>query len=407
MTFSNSSRRRGDDDFQAAQETEIDFLQASPSTTLDEHLQLPSPSRENRTPPPSSADSDVELIGRSISSQSTPKSETERRATEKQPTSRLILDVIPHEIADEVLRSAQNMGTLPLLEAKAEETIDLLLRNWTYVDPEYFSEDDRSSTTSTEPSLSFSRRHTHKGKSPILAEKPSSPNKDSIREGSSSVGTSGLTEELFVTQGVSMDGESSSSIPAGHTTPARNGPSEASPISRGTQGNRESSIRRSSHEQNNQAVQNPKEPSTPAPPYSSGEPRQCPSCSAASDTESKTHGEKRLWRSIGGQIGDPDIGEGTNTSIDAAVKLFETRLLDLIKGVSLLNVKQDTQLHPVPERKEDPQQPIVLEQDAEPVILRDCFGREFLFPIQKCKSWQVSPPTKVSHPLKADLGIDP
>ena len=412
VAFVNPSRRN-DDDSQASQEPEIDFLLASPSTPRGDRFLLPSPSREDRSAPQSSTDSDVESIGRSSPSQSTPKSKTERRPNKEQATSRLILNVIPHEIVDEALKPAQNMSTLTLLEAKAEETIDLLMRHWTYVDPEYFSEDERSSIASTEPSLSMFRNrddsHIHKGKSPDLAGRPSSPNEDSIRKGSNTVDNSDLTEELFERQRVSMEesGGASSSSPAGHVKPAKKRSSPLSPTSQTTQGNRDTRARRLSHEQSNRAVQSPKEPSTPAPPYSSGQPSQCPSCSAASDTEPKTPTEKRPWRPTGGEPADAEADKTTSTSIDSAVKLLETRLLEMMKGNSLPNIKPDAQSHQVIEQKENPQHSITLEQDADPVILKDCLGRKFLFPIQKCNSWQVSPPTKILYQSKADLDIDP
>ena len=402
VAFVNPSRQN-DDGSQASQEPEINFLQASPSTPHGDRFLLPSPSGEDRGHPHSSPDSDVESIGRSVSSQSTPKSKTKRRATEEQATSRLILDIIPHETVDEALKPAQNMSTLTLLEAKAEETIDLLMRHWTYVDPEYFSEDERSSIASTEPSLSFFRNrdhpHSQKGKSPDHAEIPYSPNEDSIREGSNSVDRSGSTEELFETQWVSMEesGEASSSSPAGHIEPAKKRPSPPSPTSQTTQGNRDARATRLSHELNNQAVQSPKEPSTPAPPYSSSQPSQCPSCSAAPDTESKKHAEKRPRRPTSGGIVDAETDEATSTSIDSAIKLVETRLLEMMKEKSLPNINIEAQAHQATEQKENPQQTIILEQDAEPVILKDCLGRKFLFPIQKCSSWQVSLPTEALY----------
>ena len=400
VAFVNPSSR-SDDDFHARQEPEIEFFQASPSTPHGDRFLLPSPSRENRSAPHSSTDSDVESIGRSAPSQFTPKSKTERRAAKESTTSRLILDIIPHEIADEALKPAQNMSTLTLLEAKAEETIDMLMRHWTYVDPEYFSEDGRSSIASSEPSLSsFQNRdhpHADKGKSPDLAERPCR-NENSIREGSNSVDKDGLVEELFASQWVTREesDEASSSLPAGRIKPAQERPSPPSPTVQPTQGNRDARARRPSQERSSRVTQSLKEPSTPAPPYSSGQPIQCSSCSAASDAEFQEHAEKRPWMPIGGGIVDEETDKGTNASIDSAVKLFETRLLEVMNGYySGPNIKPDAQSHQANQQKEDSQQPTAHEQDAEPVILKDCLGRKFLFPIQKCKSWQVSPPTEL------------
>ena len=336
VAFVNPSRN--DDDSQTFQEPEIKFLKASPSTPHGDRFLLPSPSREDRSAPQSSTDSDVESIGRSTPSLSKPKSKTERESNEEQATSRLILNIIPHEIVDEALRPAQNMSTFELLEAKAEETIDLLMRHWTYVDPEYFSEEESS--------------------------------------------------------------EASSSSPAAHIKPAKERCGPPSTISQTNQGNRDARARILSNEQSDRAVQSPKEPSTPAPPYSSGQPSQCPSCSAASDTDPKTHAEKCPWRPTGGRCGDVETDVLTSTSIESAVKLFETRLLEMMERNSFPDTKIDAQPHQVTGQKETPQQPITLEQDAEPVILKDCLGRKFLFPIQKCKSWQVSPPTGNSVPVQ-------
>ena len=202
-------------------------------------------------------------------------------------------------------------------------------------------------------------------------------------------------------------GEDSSTLLAGHMKSVEKRPSPPSPTSQTTRGNRDARARRLSHERSSRAVQSPKEPSTPAPPYSSDQSSQCPSCSTASNAESKTHAEKRPWRPTGGGIVDAETEEATSTSIDSAVRLFETRLLEMIKGNPLPNIKLEAQSHQVNEQKGKSQQSITLEQDAEPVILKDCLGRKFLFPIQKCKSWQVSPPKGTLYQFKADLGIDP
>ena len=411
VAFVNPSRRI-DGDSRASQEPEINFLRASPSTPQGDRFLLESPSGEDRRLPNSSPDSDVESIGRSISSQSAPKSKTKRRATKEQATSRLILDVIPHEIADEAFKPAQNMSTLTLLEAKAEETIDLLMRHWTYVDPEYFSEDERSSIASTEPSPSSFRnsddRHMRKGKSPDLAEQHSSPNEDSIRNRADSVNDGRLTEELFESRWVSSkgSGEASSSLPGRHIKPGNERPGPPSPTSQTPQERGDARARGLSHDRSNRAVQSPKEPSTPAPPYSSGQPSQCPSCSAVSSADTRTHAEKRPCRPIRDGIVDKEMDEATSTSVDSAVKLFQASLLKIVRGNSLSSLKLDAQSHQVTEQKENPQQSITLEQDAEPVILKDCLGRKFLFPIQKCKSWHVSPPMQVVYQSKADLDLD-
>ena len=83
-------------------------------------------------------------------------------------TSQLILSLIPHREIDETIIPGQSVAASVLLEAKAEETVDFLMRQWTYIEPEYFSEDDQMSTFSTESLPSFPLSHT-KSKDPSRA----------------------------------------------------------------------------------------------------------------------------------------------------------------------------------------------------------------------------------------------
>lgn len=169
FTFAfNSHRPRDDDDSRQYQELDISNAQAGPNTPNGDNFLLPSSLREHSGHPDLSVDSDAESICRSTSPQSTRNSGARTRPTKEQATSRLILDVIPHEEADETFKSTQNLSRYTILEAKAEETIDTLMRQWTYVSPKYFSEDNRSSVLSTEPSLPLFRdkisRHSHEEK---------------------------------------------------------------------------------------------------------------------------------------------------------------------------------------------------------------------------------------------------
>ena len=403
VAFRNSAYRN-DDDSRRSQEPQIDFLQASPRTPRGDRVLLPSPSPQGKSPLHLPTDSDAESICRSASSQSTRKLRMKARATDEQSTSRLILDVIPHETADKALKSAQNMSRSTLLEAKAEETIDLLMRNYTYVGPEYFSEDDRSSISSAEPSISLLlNRNRGKGLEPV--ERPRGPDDSYLGQGPDSMDNSGFTEELGDILWVSMEGkEASSSLPAGQNKHDKNRPSPTSPACQNIQGNRDAKGRRLSHELSGRAVQSPKEPSTPAPPYSSPHSAQCPSCAAASDSESKSFAEKCLRRQKDGRIlatetGDTGTGEETSTSVNSAIKLLETKFLEIMKQYPLSNVSLNAQSGQATEQKEHLQQSIAMEPETEPVILKDCLGRKFLFPIQKCRSWQVSSAKVPSTPV--------
>ena len=390
MVFRDSTRRTGDDS-RRSQEPEIDFLQASPSTPHFDRFLVPSPSREGRSPLYPSTGSDAESVGRSTSNQSMRKSRMRATRTDEQSTSRLILDVIPHEIADEALKSAQNMSRSTLLEAKADETIDLLIRQCTYLDPEYFSEDERSSSLSTEPSISSIRnrnpQHPHNGKGLDSAE-------GSKRQRSDNTADCGPVEELDDRQSVSLEDDIQipSSLPAGRSRDARGSSNPLPPTVQHIQGDREAKARSISHELSYRALQTPKEPSTPAPPYPSSQSGQCPSCSAAPFSGYKSCTDKRPCQPTGTQTADAESGSEANPSIDSAVKLFETRLLEIMKQASLPNANLDAQSRLVSEQQESRPQSVTIEQEAEPVILKDCLGRKFLFPIQKCKSWQVSPP---------------
>lgn len=396
VAFRNPGRRSDDDSRRSQEPDEVDFLLAIPSTTPRDKDLLPSPSRESRSPLDPITGSDAESIGRSTSSQSAGKKRTRARPTDEQSTSRLILDIIPHEIADEALKSAQNMSRSTMLEAKAEETIDLLMRHWTYLDPEYFSEDERSSVSPSEHSVSLlqnrSPQHSHERKSPSSAKSCSHPLEGSRRQDPDTWRNAGPATELDDSQSVSLEEhlDTSSSLPAGRSMKSREGRNQLSPTFENVRRGREAKARIISHKLSDQALQTPKEPSTPAPPYPSSQSGQCPSCSAATFSESKACADKSPCQLTGAPIADVDSGLGTGSFLDSAIKLFETRFLEIMRQTSSLNATLDAQSHLVTEQQENLQRSVTIEQEAEPVILKDCLGRKFLFPFQKCKSWQVS-----------------
>lgn len=404
---------RSDDDFRRSQEPdEVDFLLANASTIPRDRDLVHSPSQESRNPLDSITGSDVESIGRSTSSQSARMERTRARRTNEQSTSRLILDIIPHEIADEALKSAQNMSRSTMLEAKAEETIDLLMRHWTYVDPEYFSEDERSSVSPSEHSIPLVRnrnlRHSHERGSPSSAKNCSRPLEGSRRQKSDKWGNAGPAKGLNDSQSMSLEEhlDTSSSSPLGQNMKSRESPNQLSPNIPNVRDGREVKARIISHKVSDQTIQTPKEPSTPAPPYPSSQSGQCPTCSAANSRESKACADQSPCQPTGAPFADVDSGLGTGSSLDSAIKLFENRFLDMIRQKSSLNATPDAQSHLATEQQENLQPSVAIEQEAEPVILKDSLGRKFLFPIQKCKSWQVSSPKVEQCWCKTDMMPD-
>ena len=398
VAFRNPGRRNDDVSRRSQEPDDVEFLLATPSTTPRDRDLLPSPSGESRTPLDPITGSDAESIGRSTSSQSTGKKRARARPTDEQSTSRLILDIIPHEIADEALNSAHNMSRSTMLEAKAEETIDLLMRHWTYLDPEYFSDDERSSVSPSEHSVSLlqnrNHQHSHEGKSPSSAKNCSRSLEGSRRQSPDEWGNAGPATEPDDSQRVSLQEhlDTSSSLPAGRNIKSRESRNPLSPTVENVRGGREAKARIISHNVSDQALQTPKEPSTPAPPYPSSQSGQCSSCSAATFSESKACADKSPCQPTGASIADVDSGLGTDSSLEIAIKLFETRFLEIMRQTSSPNTALDAQSHLVTEQQDTSQRSVTVEQEAEPVILKDCLGRKFLFPIQKCKSWQVSSP---------------
>ena len=76
----------------------------------------------------------------------------------------------------------------------------------------------------------------------------------------------------------------------------------------------------------------------------------------------------------------------TSSSIDSALRLSENKNREMLENL------HSHQLHKATEQQDNQHQALMIEQEADPVILRDCLGRKFLFPLEKCRSWQVSSP---------------
>ncbi len=410
--FVVSFRPRSDGDHQRSQESDVYNGQASPrNANGDRILPLSSPS-ENQ----SHLDlrSDTESIDLSNSSHSTRKSRARVRKPKEQATSRLILDVIPHEKADEAFKSAQNMSRSMLLEAKAEETIDTLMRRWTYVDPKYFSEDDRSSISSAEPSLPYLRgkilQRSHEEKDLGPAQRFSSPRTNSRRRrsevnlGNIDPSTNGIQDSQSVS--FEEDPNVSSSLPTGRCPNAKKRPSPLLPTYKNLEIDRRGktgSLPRTPEDPGSHSL---KEPSTPAPPYLSSHSGQCSYCHAVSPSASTRHENTPECHQTQLRAQDAEVGNESSSSIERAFKLLESKILGAMKQPLLQHDTLDAETRQAIEQREIIQQSAIIEPAAEPVILKDCLGRKFLFPIQKCRSWQVSLPNEESYRIKADLVIE-
>ena len=409
--FVVSFRPQSNGDHPRSQETDVYNGQAGPrNANGDRILPLSSP-LENQTH--LDLHSDTEIIGLSNSSHSTRKSRVRARKPKEQETSRLILDVIPHEKADEAFKSAQNMSRSMLLEAKAEETIDTLMRRWTYVDPKYFSEDDRLSISSAERSLpylhgkTFQRSHEDKDLGP--AERFSSPCENSRRR-RSDVNLGNIdptTNGLHDSQSVSFEEDSnlSSSLPTGRPN-AKKRPSPLLPTYKGLESGRRGKTGILPRTPEDPEFRSLKEPSTPAPPYLPSHSGQCSSCHAVSPSASTRHENTPEYHTIELRARDAEEGNDDSSSMENAFKILESKILGAMKQPLLQHDTLDAQERQAIEPRESSQQSTIIEPAAEPVILKDCLGRKFLFPIQKCRSWQVSLPNEESYRIKADLVIE-
>ncbi|KAF6223861.1 hypothetical protein HO173_013106 [Letharia columbiana] len=381
------------EDPRRSQDPDINNTRTSPSTPNGDRSMFPSSPRENRSDLDMSIDSDAESIGRSTSSQTTRRSRSRSRPMKEQATSRLILNVIPHETADENFKSAQRMSRSTLLEAKAEETIDTLMRHWTYVDPRYFSEDDGSSL-SPETSLPLRRgkapQHIHEASTPGPYERPPSLHNNSRRPISDLLENSGSANELDDSQNISLEGRSrtSSTLPAGRRRNGKELPSSLPLASQNTEGGRGAKAEGALRSPSDQGLQSPKEPSTPAPPYLSSHSGRCLSCSAVSPSGSPSGANKYAGQPADAKSQETVAGNEASVSMDSAFRLFENKMLEMMKRPPLQHGTLDAQSCQESEQQAQYQQSITTGQEAEPVILKDCLGRKFVFPIDTCRSWQ-------------------
>ena len=388
---SNGSPRR-------FQESETPSTHAGPSAIHDDIVFLPSLPREIRRRMDPSIDSDAESIGQSSSSRSRRQSIASPRLVKEQATSQLLFDLIPHDKADEKFKGAQNTSWSTLLEAKAEETIDTLLRQWTYVDPSYFPEDDRSSILSNESSLPSSLAKIHQHAHEEQTHKPARCL--SVPYGDARGGRPGDTEDDFPAKELaSSQSVSSEKLP--HTPPAsspgriqnaKKRPSPLRPTVENLEEVREEKTGSISCMPSDQGVHSPKEPSTPAPPYPSSHSSQCSSCYGAAPSPFTSRADRYPHLPLDAQARDKEMGDETTSALDSVLRLFENRILEMTKQPSLENGLLDSRSCRMTEQRGHCQQAVLVEQEAEPVILKDCLGRKFLFPIDKCRSWQVSAP---------------
>ena len=395
--------KRKDDDSRLSEEPTIHRTQAEPNLQNGERVLLSYSPRGNRGHRAQSIDSDAGSVGQSTLFQKTQKSVTGTRPIKEQETSRLILDIIPHEKADEIFQSAQNMSRSTLLEVMAEETIDILMRQWTYVDPKYFSEDDRSSIASTEP-LSPTRRDepTHSASEEFTmkhAEELDSPYDVSRRWKSDNMANSRFLKERHGSQTAPLEqiSNASSSLPVVRGRKEKKRPSPLIPTYKNPEGDRGAMGKTPSPTQSNQGYQSANGPVTPAPPYPSGQTGQCPSCPAGSPSASQLYAGTHPEKQIDARARDT---EEKSPPIDSALKFFEKKSLEILEQLHSKQLQKATQ------QQEDHDQSIIVEKDVNPVILKDCLGRKFLFPIERCRSWLVSSPNKKQYSIGAELLTD-
>ena len=106
----------------------ISYLEADPNTPNGGNFLSTSAYRKDQYYPDISRDSSAESIYRITSLPSTRASRSGTTLLKEQVISLVTLVVTPHEKADEIFNSAQNMSMSTLLKAKAEETADTLMR---------------------------------------------------------------------------------------------------------------------------------------------------------------------------------------------------------------------------------------------------------------------------------------
>ena len=309
----------------------------------------------------------------------------------------MILNVIPHEAADEASKSAQKTRTLELLETMAEETIDTLIRSWIYVDAMRFSEHDGSSISSTETSTP---------KSPRRAS-PNSHEEISIDLSGESFGLQNKTKKRrsdhsrYSRPKTELDDNLHEALEDKSKTPyafpvesnpngKANGKKRLDPllmVPQNEDGGLGVKAKSAASTPSDKGLRSLKEPSTPAPPYPSGHPDQCLSCKASSPSAPTSRPDTH--HQADAEAGEIETSKATSMAMDTVFGLFEKRILEMMKNPSLQQSRVNEQLQQETEQRE-PHQKSPDDYEAEPVIMKDCLGRKFLFPIQTCRSWQVS-----------------
>ena len=371
-------------------EPDVDSPQIGPSTLNGEQLlHLPSP-RDDQGRMDFALASEVESISHTPSS---PWIQKRGRPKKDPPTSRLILNVIPHEAADEAFKSAQGMRRFTLLQAMAEDTIDTLIRSWTYVDAKRFSEYDGSSISSTEASAPISpRRNSPKSQeeSSIDPDEVSIGLQDNNRKSRSehlrynrpeTELDDNLEEALEETSGTPH------TFPLGSNSIGKKRPDPLLLVPQNADGDLGAKAKSAAYIPSDQGLRSSKEPSTPAPPYPSSHPHQCLFCKTPSPSAPISRPDPHQLADA--EALEIETSKETKTAMDTAFGSFEKRVLEMMKNTSLQQSRVNEQPQQETEQRE-PHQQSTDTYEAEPVIMKDCLGRKFLFPIQTCRSWQVS-----------------
>lgn len=355
-------------------------------------LRLSSP-RVDQDHMDSSTASDVESISQSPSFSWSQKSAARGRSKNEPATSRLILDVIPHEAADDVFKSAQNMRGFTLLEAMAEETIDTLIRRWTHVDAKRFSEYDGSSISSTEASAPMSQgRTSHNSHEEINIdpdEISSGLQNNTRKRRSDLLRYNGPKTELDGNRNEALEENATKpyAFPVGSNPNGKKRPDPLHFVPQNVDGDLGVKAKGEAYTPSDQGLQSSKTPSTPAPPYPSGHPDQCLSCKTSSTSAPIPRPDPHQLADA--EARETEISKETGTSMNTAFELFEKRILEMMKDPSF----QQSRVIGLPQteiEQPEPRHRSTDDYEAEPVILKDCLGRKFLFPIQTCRSWQVS-----------------
>ena len=353
-------------------------------------------------PPKQTALSEESDLGEGSSSQ---QSSSGRRL--EPTTSQLILEVIPHKMADNAIRPMGIIAGSCLLEAKAEEIIDTLMRQWTYVKPEYFLDDDQSSLSSTEALPSFPFNYD---KSQVFQESDPVHDEAFSQYGHSYKGLGPLKATSSFAQGATTKKSPAVGIRSERTKPAlgsrkahakkKDGDTISTPPMTDT--------RSTILEWENSSAGNP---SSPAPPYSS-QTFQCPNChpSRLADpsmnklpVESESEGGRTARKTSVGGKEDLNLPHGAMEAIGLLSELLRRPALPTAGPEGWCshleaNLKKKSAKAQVPETnplaeeagRQKSQAYTIKPGEDDLVTLKDCLGRRFIFPIHTCRSWQVS-----------------